>query len=65
VFLALILTLPLSGWMTGRLWPKTHGAGYFMTQVVVRAVLGGVIGAVVLVVAVILAGIVRDRRLQP
>jgi len=51
--------------MTGRLWPKAHGAGYFITQIVVRGVLVGVIGAVLGVAVISLAGIVRHLRSQP
>jgi hypothetical protein len=65
VLLAVILAFPLSGWMTGRFWPDAHGAGYFVTHIVVRALLTGAIGAVLVAVLVTLAGIGRDRRLQP
>jgi hypothetical protein len=67
LFFLLVLFLPiqLSGWMTGRLWPKAHGAGYFMTQIVVRGVLVGVMGAVLGVAVISLAGIVRHLRSQP
>ena len=51
--------------MTGQFWPKAHGAGYFITQIVVRGVLGGAIGTVLLVAVVILTGIVQHLRSQP
>jgi uncharacterized membrane protein YeaQ/YmgE (transglycosylase-associated protein family) len=60
-----LLLFQLSGWMTGRFWPKAHGAGYFITQIVVRGVLLGVIGAVLGVAVMSLAGIVRRLRSQP
>jgi uncharacterized membrane protein YeaQ/YmgE (transglycosylase-associated protein family) len=65
VFLAVILAGQLSGWMADRFWPKTHGAGYFVTHVVARTVLGGAIGAAVVIAIISLAGLGRDRRPQP
>lgn len=65
VFFAFILVFQLSGWVTGRFWPKAHGAGYFITQIVVRGVLVGVIGAVLVVAVIILAGVARHLRSQP
>jgi len=59
------VALQLSGGIVGRFWPKAHGVGYVVTRVVVGGVLGGAIAAVLVVAAVILAGIVRDRGLQP
>jgi hypothetical protein len=56
--------MQLSGGIVGHLWPKAHGVGYVVTHVAVGGLLSGAIGALA-VVAVILAGIVRDRRLQP
>jgi hypothetical protein len=51
--------------MTDRFWPKTYGAGYFVTHVVARTVLGGAIGAAVVIAIISLGGIGRDRRHQP
>ncbi len=65
VFLTVILALWLSGGIAGYLWPKAHGAGYVITHVVVRGILGGAIGAVLLVVVSILASVVRGRRPPP
>jgi hypothetical protein len=64
VWLAVVVAMQLSGGIVGHLWPKAHGVGYVVTHVAVGGLLSGAIGALV-VVAVILAGIVRDRRLQP
>jgi hypothetical protein len=59
------VALQLSGAIVGHFWPKAHGVGYVVTHVVVGGVLGGAIAAVLVVAAVILAGIGRDRGLQP
>jgi Cu/Ag efflux pump CusA len=59
---ALLLTAwLLSGWVVGRFWPSSHGAGSFVMYVLVRGVLGGVIGSVLLVAVIIPVGIVRHR----
>jgi len=42
--------------MTDRFWPNTYGAGYFVTHVVARTVLGGAIGAAV-AIAIISLGV--------
>ena len=65
MFFAVILAGQLSGWMTDRFWPKTYGAGYFVTHVVARTALGGAIGAAVVIAIISLGGTGRDRRHQP
>ena len=68
MFLAVILAGQLSGWMTDRFWPKRYGAGYFVTHVVARTVLGGAIGTAVIIAIIShggIGGIGRDRRHQP